>query len=169
MTMEFRVACTVIVVKRGMNENHYLLLKRKADTLFPNEWCVPGGKVDEQDFQRSPDTPEGHHYYILEWAASREVYEEVHQYIAPERLHYLLSLSYPKENQKKGLVASFWGEPDDSREVRLEEGYKEYCWLTIDEVRQLPNVVLGLKEEIEMVDRLLPPKQLVWKLKYPGR
>ena len=163
MAERFKVSNTVIIVRRREQENKYLMIKRSPDSpVYPNTWSVPGGKVDASDFLREPDTTEGHHYAVLEAAAARELSEEVHYFANPEELHYLCSLAY---NNGAGIIVSFWMLDNGEGEPQCGDGVIEFAWMTLDEIKPLVTP-MGLKEEIEWVDRLVPPTNPKWVFKY---
>ena len=67
-------------------EGKYLICKRgPKEKTFPNKWCVPGGKLEKDDFVNSPKDTSDHWYNILEDTLEREVKEEA-EVAAPSAL-----------------------------------------------------------------------------------
>ena len=58
-------------------QGKYLICKRSPnEKVFPNKWCVPGGKVQAKDFTSTPKDTNDHWFDIFEKVLKKEVQEE---------------------------------------------------------------------------------------------
>lgn len=154
------VVVTGIIIKDGK----YLITRRSLDeAAFPDLWTVPGGKLRKSDYASSPkDTPD-HWYNVLEKLLQREIEEEVG--LKVKNINYLLSLVYIRSDNIPTLIISLYCYYD-SGEVKLSKELIDYTWVTANELKNY-EFVPGLKEEIELVDRVLKEGQHdLWSGKY---
>lgn len=154
------VVVTGIIIKN----KKYLIAKRSlSEAAFPGCWTVPGGKLRRSDYANSPkDTPDSW-YNVLEKLLQREVKEEVGLKI--KNINYLLSLAYIRSDNIPTVIISLYC-TYESGEVKLSEDLIDYAWVTADKLNKY-QLVPGLREEIELVDRVLKEgSHYVWKGKY---
>lgn len=154
------VVVTGIIIK----DKKYLITQRsQKEAAFPGLWTVPGGKLRKSDYTELPkDTPD-HWYNVLERLLQREVKEEVGFNIT--NIHYLLSLSYLRSDEIPTLIISLYCDYV-SGEVKLSDELVDYAWVKIDELKKY-KLVPGLREEIELVDKILKGKYKDnWQGKY---
>lgn len=154
------IVVTGIVIKDGK----YLITRRSLkEAAFPGLWTVPGGKLRKSDYTILTKDTGDHWYNVLEKLLEREIKEEVGLKI--KNIRYLLSLAYVRSDNVPTLIVSFYCDYD-SGEVKLADEVTEYAWITEDELDKY-QFVPGLKEEIELVDKVLKEgRQDVWKGKY---
>ena len=145
-----RVATTCIIYN---SEGKYLVTKRSPHKkMQPNKWTVPGGGLNVDDYINSPKSFDAPQWYgSLESALLREVKEEVNVEVGKPK--YLLDLTFISPIGVPCLVISYYA-PYVSGEVKLDEDAVEYKWATLAELKEL-DLIKGIYEEIEMVDKLL--------------
>jgi len=151
------VVVTVIVVKDGK----FLITKRApTEKAFPNQWTVPGGKLEVKDYtSRAKDTGE-HWYNVLETLAKREVFEETAVKI--KNIGYVTSLVYIRSDGIPTLIISLFADYD-SGEVKLDSSLTEYSWITLAEAKKY-DLIEGIYEEFDMLDRILKGESVSeWK------
>jgi 8-oxo-dGTP pyrophosphatase MutT (NUDIX family) len=145
-----RVATTCIIYNA---EGKYLVTKRSPHKkAFPNKWTVSGGGLSSDDYINTPKSYGAPQWYnSLESALLREVKEEVNVEIGKPK--YLLDLTFISPAGVPCLVISYYA-PYVSGEVKLDEDAVDYKWVTLSEAKEL-DLIKGIYEEIEMVDKLL--------------
>lgn len=143
-----RVSSTGIIVKNGK----YLITKRSLKKkAFPGMWTVPGGGLELDDYINTPKTTSDHWYFAAENSLRREIKEEVNLEVG--KLEYLLSIAFVRPDGIPVLILSYYCDYK-SGEVKLDEDSIDYVWVTLEEAKNY-DLVPGLYEEIEMVDKIL--------------
>ncbi|NTV44735.1 MAG: NUDIX domain-containing protein [Candidatus Yonathbacteria bacterium] len=143
-----RITSTAIIHRDGK----YLILKRSPHKkTFPSKWTVPGGGLETDDYTKTPKTTTDHWYYAIERSLRREVKEECG--LETGRLDYLLDMTFIRPDGIPVIVLSYYGSYV-SGEVVLDEDSVEYAWVTCEEAKGY-DLIDGIWEEIEMVDRIL--------------
>lgn len=142
------IVVTGIIIK----DNKYLITKRsEKEKAFPNQWTVPGGKLEMKDYTKRPKDTSAHWYNIFEDLLKREVKEEVNLNI--KNIKYLTSLSYIRDDGIPTIIISLFADYE-SGEVKLESSLTEYKWVTLQEAKNY-DLIEGIYEELEMLDRIL--------------
>ena len=143
------VVATAIIVKDGK----YLLLKRSPhETVYPNAWTVPGGKLERKDYESKPKDSEDAWYGIGEQVVEREVMEEAG--VTIKEIKYVTSLTFIRPDNIPVVVLSYFA-LHHKGEVALNDGsHTEYAWVTLEEAKGY-DLIPGIYEEIEMVDHHL--------------
>ena len=143
-----RIVSTAIIYKDGK----YLLLKRSLKKkVFPGKWTVPGGGLEVDDYINMPKTTKDHWYFAIEKSLRREIKEESNLEVG--KIKYLLDLTFIRPDGIPVIVLSFYC-LYESGEVKLDEDNIDYKWVTYEETKKY-DMVEGLLEEIEMVDKIL--------------
>ncbi len=147
-----RVDVTAIIYKDGK----YLITKRAPNKKrFPNKWTVPGGGLEVDDYINTPvSTKSNQWYYAIEKTLRREVKEEVSLEI--EKPEYLLDLTFIRPDGQPCVVLSYYAKYK-SGVVKLDEDSVDYKWVTLEEAKSY-DIIDGIWEEIEMVDKILRNK-----------
>jgi len=143
-----RITSTAIIHRDGK----YLILKRSPHKkAFPGKWTVPGGGLETDDYTKTPKTTNDLWYYAIERSLRREIKEECG--LETGRLSYLLDMTFIRPDGVPVVIFSYYG-PYVSGDVVLDEDSVEYAWVTSEEAKA-HDLIEGIAEEIEMVDRIL--------------
>jgi len=146
-----RITSTAIIVKDGK----YLITQRSlAKKAFPGKWHVPGGGLETNDYIKTPKNKDTQWYFALTRSLEREIMEEVN--LKLKKLNYLLDLAFIRPDGIPVLVLSFWAFWKSGK-VKLDQDNIDYKWVTLKEAKQY-DLIAGIGEEIEMVDKLLKGK-----------
>lgn len=153
------VVVTGIIVKDGK----FLITKRApSEKAFPNQWTVPGGKLELDDYTKRPKDTSAHWYNIFEDLLKREVMEEVGLKI--RNIKYLTSLSYIRSDNIPTIIVSLFADHDEG-EIKLCSSLTEHAWVILEEAKNY-DLIEGIYEELEMLDRLLKGEETgVWQKK----
>ena len=143
-----RLVVTAIIVKDGK----YLIVQRNQNKkAWPGLWTVPGGGMEVGDYINTPKTNADCWYYAVENTLKREVREEVGLEIG--RIKYLLYLAFIRPDGIPVITLSFYCDWKGG-EVKLNSENIDYKWVSYEEAKAY-EVVPGLLEEIEMVDKIM--------------
>ena len=150
------VVATAIIIK----DSKFLIAKRSVnEKVSPNEWTIPGGKLELNDYAKNPKDTNAHWYNIFEKLIKREVLEEVNLQI--KNLRYLTSLTYIRPDNIPTIIASFYADYDCG-EVKLCEDLTDYKWVDLEEVKNY-KLIEGIYEELDMLDKHLKGNKVEWK------
>ncbi len=142
------IVVTGIIVKDGK----FLITKRApTEKAFPNQWTVPGGKLELNDYAKRPKDTSAHWYNIFEDLLKREVMEEVGLKIS--NIGYVTSLSYIRSDSIPTIIVSLFADYNGG-EIKLCPALTEYAWITLEEAKNY-DLIEGIYEELEMLDKLL--------------
>lgn len=155
------VVVTGIIIKDGK----YLITKRASfEKAFPNQWTVPGGKLELNDYAKRPKDTSAHWYNIFEDLLRREIMEETG--LKVKNLRYLTSLSYIRPDNIPTIIVSLFADYDEG-EVKLCNALTEYAWISLDESKGY-DLIEGIYEELEMLNRHLNGGTVdTWRLNKP--
>jgi len=153
------IVVTGIILKDGK----YLITKRApTEKAFPNQWTVPGGKLEMDDYVKRQKDTSAHWYTIFEDLLRREVMEETSLKI--NNIRYLTSLSYIRSDNIPTIIVSLFADYD-SGEVKLCPALTEYAWVSLEESKNY-ELIEGIYEELEMLDNFLKTGKLAsWEKK----
>lgn len=144
---------TGIILKDGK----FLITKRApTEKAFPNQWTVPGGKLELKDYVNRPKDTSVHWYNVFEDVLKREVLEEVG--LKMKNIRYLTSLSYIRSDNIPTIIVSLFAD-HDSGEIQLCPNLTEHAWVTLEEAKNY-NLIEGIYEELEMLDNHLKGNQM---------
>ena len=147
----------IVVTGIILKDNKYLIAKRApTEKAFPNQWTVPGGKLELSDYSKRPKDTSAHWYNVFEDVLRREVMEETGLEI--KNIRYLTSLSYIRDDNIPTLIASLFAD-HDKNEIKLCDALTEYAWITLEEAKNY-DLIEGIYEELEMLDNLLKGKKI---------
>lgn len=147
------VVATAIVVK----DNKFLIAKRAAhEKVCPNQWTVPGGKLEVDDYSKRPKDTSMHWYNIFEDVLRREIKEETN--LEANKFKYLTSMTFIRSDGVPAVVASFYTE-DYEGEIKLCPDLTEHAWVTLEEAKNY-NLIEGIYEELEMLDQVLKGQEV---------
>ena len=150
-----RIAITTIIYN---NDGKYLITKRAlTKKASPGKWHLPGGGLNIDDYINSKPSVLGDHpqwYGTVENTLRREVKEEVN--LEVDKPQYLLDLTFIRPDGIPVLVLSYYAKYK-SGEVKLDTDSIDYKWVTLEEAKSY-DIIEGIWEEIEMVDKILKNK-----------
>lgn len=147
-----RITATAIIRKDGK----YLIVQRSPNKkVFPKRWTVPGGGLETADYINTPKTTLDAWYFPLTKSLKREVKEETGLEIGD--LKYLLDLTFIRPDNIPVITLSYYCDWL-SGEVNLNEESIDYKWVTSEEAKSY-DLIGGILEEIEMVDKILKEKK----------
>ena len=141
------VSVTGIIRKDGK----YLICKRSEnEKAFPGKWCVPGGKIEKDDFVNTEKDTSDHWLDIFEKTLKKEVKEETDLEI--DNIGYVSSLVFIRPNGYSTIIVSLYAEHKEG-EVKLEEDeLTDHKWVTLDEAKNY-DLIENIYEQIEKVDK----------------
>ena len=143
-----RITSTAIIYKDGK----YLLVRRSLEKKsFPGKWTVPGGGLEVDDYINTLKTTHDHWYCGIENSLRREIKEECNLEVG--KIKYLLDIIFIRPDGVPAIILSFYC-PYKSGEVKLDEDNIDYKWISYEEAKKY-DLIEGLLEEIEMVDKIL--------------
>ncbi|MGA2130471.1 MAG: NUDIX domain-containing protein [Candidatus Pacearchaeota archaeon] len=150
---------TGIIIKDGK----YLITKRApTEKAFPNQWTVPGGKLELKDYSSRPKDTSSHWYNIFENLLKREVEEETA--LKVKNIGYVTSLSYIRPDNIPTIIVSLFADYDDG-DVKLCNSLTDYAWVSLEEAKNY-DLIEGIYEELEILDKHLKGQKLEeWKKK----
>ena len=151
-----RITSTAIIVKGGLSvtsgQDRYLITQRSwQKKAFPGKWTVPGGGLELEDYINTKKTTRDHWYFAIENSLRREIREEVN--LAVGKLNYLLDIAFVRPDGVPCIILSFFA-AYKSGKVKLDEDSIDFQWVSLKELKKY-DLVEGLLEEIEMVDKIL--------------
>jgi len=151
----------IVVTGIILKDERYLITKRAPfEKAFPNQWTVPGGKLELNDYAKRPKDTSSHWYNVFEDVLKREVLEEVGLKI--KKIGYITSLAYIRDDNIPTIIVSLFAHPD-SEEIKLCHALTEYAWVTLEEAKNY-NLIEGIYEELEMLDKHLKGNEISeWK------
>ena len=134
------------------SDGKFLICKRSPnEKVFPNKWCVPGGKIEQDDFLNKPKDTKDHWFDIFEKVLEREIFEETG--IKIKNLGYVSNLALIRPNGFSTLIVSLYGEHEGG-EVKLDESeLVDYNWVNLEEAKE-HDLIENIYEQIEKVDKM---------------
>jgi len=148
------VVATAIIVKDGK----FLITKRAPwEKAFPNEWTVPGGKLETNDYIKLPKDGVNQWYNITEKLLKREVAEEVGLKI--KNIKYLCDLVFIRPDNIPVVTLSYYADWAGGK-VKLEEASVDYKWVTLREAKKY-QLIEGIYDELVMLDKIIKGEKSV--------
>lgn len=133
------------------SEGKYLICKRSPnEKVFSEKWCVPGGKVEVNDFINLEKGTEFHWLDIFEKVLHKEIAEETGLKI--KKIGYVSNLGFIRPNGFSTIIISLHAE-HDSGEIKLNnDELTEHRWVTLEEAKDY-DLIPNIFEQIEKVDK----------------
>ena len=148
------VVATAIIIKDGK----FLITQRSPhEEAFPNEWTVPGGKLETEDYLKLPKDGINQWYNIAEKLLKREVMEEVGLKI--KNIHYLCDLVFIRPDKIPVVTLSYYANWAGGRVV-LEKDSVDFAWVTLKEAKKY-KLIEGIYDELEMLSKILKGKKVI--------
>ena len=151
------IAATGIIIKEGK----FLTTKRApTEKAFPNQWTVPGGKLELKDYSSRPKDTSSHWYNVFENLVKREIEEETG--LKVKNIRYLTSMSYIRDDGIPTIIVSLFADHAEG-DVKLCPALTGHAWVTLEEAKNY-ELIEGIYEELEMLDKHLKGQALdEWK------
>ncbi len=136
-------------------DNKFLICKRsQKEKAFPGKWCVPGGKIEEQDFINLPRDTGAYWLDIFEKTVRKEIKEETNLDI--KNIGYVSNLVFIRPNGYPTIIVSLCADYA-SGEVKLaEDELDDHAWVTLEELKDY-DLLDTLYEQIEKVSKFTSP------------
>ncbi len=142
------IAVTGIVRKGGK----YLICKRSPnEKAFPNKWCVPGGKLEVNDFLQTPKDTTSHWFDVFERTLRKEVKEETN--LEVKNIGYVSNLAFIRGNGFSTVIVSMFADHANGEVKLAKEELTEHAWVTLQEAKNY-DLIENIYEQIEKVDLL---------------
>ena len=136
------------IIRKG---NKYLICKRSEnEKAFPNKWCVPGGKLEVNDFINTEKGTEFHWLDIFEKVLEREIQEETGLKI--KNIDYVSNLGFIRPNGFSTIIISLNAEHHEGEVKLKEDELTEHKWVTLEEAKNY-DLIPNIYEQIEKVDK----------------
>jgi len=133
-------------------DGKYLICKRSFnEKAFPGKWCVPGGKLEKNDFINKPKDTSSHWLDVFEEALEREILEETK--IKIKNIGYVSNLAFIRPNGFSTVIISLYAEHDSGDVILDEEALVDHVWVTLEEAKNY-DLIENIYEQIEKVDKM---------------
>ncbi|MEN9626167.1 MAG: hypothetical protein RL557_495 [archaeon] len=134
------------------SDGKYLICKRSLhEKVFPNKWCVPGGKIQKSDFINTPKDTHDHWFDIFEKTLHKEILEETGLKI--KNIGYVSNLALIRPNGFLTIIVSLHAQHEGGEVTLNEEELVESAWVSLEEAKNY-DLIENIYEQIEKVDRL---------------
>lgn len=141
------ISVTGIIRKDG----RYLICKRsEKEKAFPGKWCVPGGKIEVNDFVNKPKDTKDHWFGIFENTLRKEIFEETGLKI--KNIGYVSNLAFIRPNGLSTIIVSLFAEHEFGEVKLSEDELVEYAWVDLEEAKNY-DLIENIYEQIGKVDK----------------
>ncbi len=136
------------IIRKG---DKFLICKRSPnEKVFPNKWCVPGGKLEQGDFINSSKDTNDHWFGVFEKTLIKEVKEETDLDIS--NIGYVSNLALIRPNGFSTIIVSLSAD-HAMGEVKLnEDELTDHAWVTLEEAKKY-DLIENIYEQLEKVFR----------------
>lgn len=143
------VAVTGIIHRNGK----YLICKRsEKEKVFPGKWCVPGGKIEQDDFVNTIKDTKDHWFDIFEKTLIKEIKEEVNLEI--KDIGFCSNLALIRPNGFSTIIVSLYADYDSGEVALSEDELSDFAWASLDELKNY-ELIENIYEQIVKVDGIL--------------
>lgn len=129
MARVINLACGIVID----DQNRLLLLKRSADSHFPNTWQLPEGKIENAE--DPSETIKREITEELRTQTSRVVFKKIIPHLVEVDNQFILAVRLPYDVQI-------------GKKIKLSSEHQEYGWFSTKDALSL-NLAPGIKEVIE--------------------
>ncbi len=132
-------------------DGKYLICKRSLnEKAFPGKWCVPGGKIEQQDFVSTKKDTQDHWLNIFEKTLAKEVLEETN--LSIKNIDYVSSLVFIRPNGFSTIIVSLCAEYL-SGEVKLQDDELiDYAWVNLETAKNY-DLIENIYEQLCAVEK----------------
>jgi len=128
----------------------YLICKRSPnEKVFPEKWCVPGGKIQVKDFVNTPKDTSDHWFDIFEKTLKKEILEETA--ITIKNIGYVSNLALIRPNGYSTIIVSLHADHDQGNVTLDENELIDHAWVTLEEAKNY-DLIENIWEQIEKVE-----------------
>ncbi len=146
------VAVTGIIRKEGK----FLICKRsEKEKIFPNKWCVPGGKIEHSDFINTPKDTSSHWLGIFEKVLRKEIKEETSLEI--KNIGYVSSLAMMRPCGHSSIFVSLYADYKEGEVKLAADELSEHAWVTLEEAKKY-DLIENIYEQLEKVEEIYTKK-----------
>lgn len=139
------------------SQGKYLICKRsKKEKAFPEKWCVPGGKIEMNDFVNTSKDTNDHWFNIFEKTLIKEVREETGLEI--KDIGYVSNLAFIHPNGFSTLIISMHAQHHSGEVVLQKEELTEHAWVNLEEAKEY-DLIENIYDQIEKVDSINSDKK----------
>ncbi len=144
-----------VVIYRESDGRCLILKRAQTEKVHPGKYCVPGGKLEWEQFDlNNPTRRNGDvldYENAVEELLKREAREEAGVEIEPT-IRYINSVAFVRPDGIPVALVKFAAKYV-SGEVKLEAGaFEDFAWVNADEVEKF-DCILGLPEEIRQTTK----------------
>lgn len=138
-------------------EGKYLICKRNEnEKAFPGKWCVPGGKLEKNDFVNKPKDTSDHWLNVFEKVLEREIFEETK--IKIRNIGYVSNLAFIRPNGFSTVIISLFAEHDGGEVVLDKEALVDHARVDLIEAKNY-DLIENIYKQIERVDNYFKDKE----------
>jgi 8-oxo-dGTP pyrophosphatase MutT (NUDIX family) len=139
-----------LIIYRESDHRCLILKRSNEEKVHAGKYCVPGGKLEWENFDLKSPTRMNSDVYDFEGALEnllrREVFEESGLEVESE-FYYINSVGFVRPDGIPVMMQKFTAKYKTG-EVQLEQGaFTDYAWVNKDEVIEF-DCIDGVKEEI---------------------
>jgi len=133
-------------------DNKFLICKRsQKEKAFPGKWCVPGGKIEEQDFINLPRDTGAYWLDIFEKTVKKEIKEETNLDI--KNIGYVSNLVFIRPNGYPTIIVSLFADYAGGEIKLAEDELVDHAWVTLEQLKDY-DLLGNLYEQIEKVSKI---------------
>ena len=126
-------AATVILLRQIEGQPQVLMLQKTPEIDFGGLWVFPGGRIDDEDFEKSDDPTEA-----ARNAAVRETMEEASIKISSENFIWLSHWTPPPREGRRYATWFFVSSTDKEHEIQIDgEEIQNHQWINPKEALRL--------------------------------
>lgn len=139
-----------LIIYRESDQRCLILKRSDKEKVHPGKYCVPGGKLEWENFNlNNPTRMNGDVYDFedtLENLLRREVFEESGLEVEND-FYYINSVGFVRPDGIPVMMQKFTAKYK-SGEVKLEQGaFTDYSWVNKEEISKF-DCIGGIKEEV---------------------
>lgn len=148
------ISVTGIVIKNGK----FLICKRsEKEKIFPNKWCVPGGKIQQSDFVNTEKDTHDHWFDIFEKVLKKELKEETNLEI--RNIGYVSNLALIRPNGFSTIIVSLYADYSSGEVLLADDELIDYAWVSLTEAKKY-DLIENIYEQLEKVQKIISRRSL---------
>ena len=142
------------IIRRG---DTFLICRRSPhERIFPEKWCVPGGKIQLSDFVHAQKDTKDHWLGVFERVLRKEVLEETG--LTVRNIGYVSNLALLRPNGFSTIIVSLCADYDSGKVILSKDELVDHAWVTLEEAKQY-DLIENIYEQLQKVATMrLAPK-----------